>query len=106
MEITEIKNIVNSDLPDQYKERALLKVLAKDDDIIPNMLEILKIERETKKDLLTDINLELSRAHLYIERADVKKDDKQFSKSFVLDEIASFYVKYKGRISHCFNRFN
>lgn len=105
MDLKTIKDIVNGNFDDHVTERFILNELSKDEDVIPKMLDILKMERETKKEVLTDINLELSRAHLYIEMAEIKKESKQFTKSFVLDEIAAFYVKYKGHVTHCFNRF-
>jgi hypothetical protein len=64
-------------------------------------------ERTNKKELITDMNLELSRAHIYIDMRPETKVEGQdcFNKGFVLDEIAKFYLRYKGSITHCFNRF-
>ena len=108
MDIKSLKEIVNSDLPDNYKEIQIINLLANDEKIIPEIMKILEQERKNKKELITDMNLELSRAHIYIDMRDEnKKEGKEsFNKNFVIDEIAKFYIKYKGMISHCFNRFN
>lgn len=107
MNIEEIKSIVNSSGSDSIKRALLIQSLANSNDAIPLILEVLNTEREIKKGLILDMNLELSRAHIYIdERPEVKSEEKQrFNKSFINDEIAKFYLKYRGKISHCFSRF-
>lgn len=108
MNIQSIKEIVNSNISDDMKEDLIISVLASDESVIPTMLKILQEERNKKKELIIDMNLELSRAHIYIyDRPETKTEAKQaFNKSFIMDEIAKFYIKYKGVITHCFNRFN
>ena len=107
MNLDEIKEIINSDLPDEIKESQLIESIANDENAVPNIMLMLAFERKTNKNLLMDMNLELSRAHIYI---DMKPEGKQetkdsFNKAFIMDEIAKFYIKYKGKIVHCFNRF-
>lgn len=108
MDIDKIKEIVNSDSSVLLKESQLIEHLSSDKNCIPTLLRILERERSNNKELITDMNLELSRAHIYIDmRAESKSENKEsFNKGFVLDEIAKFYFKYKQVVTHCFNRFN
>lgn len=114
MDIKSITKIVTDPFTnEEQKRRLVISTLAKDDNIISDVLEILKEERVLKNELLIDMNLELSRAHIFIDSfmppvPKLKKGEKgeDFSKSFVLDEIAKFYLKYKSMVRHCFNRFN
>lgn len=108
MNINRIKEIVNAELlPDDIKRSGIIAVLADDKEAIHDVLYILDVERRKAKELILDMNLELSRAHIYIdERPEAPKESKQsFNKGFILDEISKFYIRYKGVISHCFNRF-
>lgn len=108
MDIKKIKEIVSQNLlPDDVKRSLIISVIADDKDAIGDVLQILNHERNTNKELIGDLNLELSRAHIYIDQRpeSVKEAKDCFNKGFILDEISKFYIKYKGRISHCFNRF-
>jgi len=107
MDLQKLKEIINSDIPDKAKESFIIELLANDEKVIPTLMLILESERKTSKDLTMDMNLELSRAHIYIDsRPEIKSESKEsFNKGFILDEIAKFYIKYKGIITHCFNRF-
>ena len=108
MDIKTIKSIANSEQPNDVKEMLIIRVLATDKNVIPMIMDILQAERKSQKELIQDLNLELSRAHIYIDmRPESKKESKEsFDKGFLLDEIAKFYIKYKGKVTHCFNRFN
>ncbi len=108
MDIEKIKQIVSSQISEDFKSQAIIEVLSRDEKVIPLMMDILKSERKSKDELIADMNLELSRAHIYIDmRPEVKSESKDsFNKSFINDEIAKFYIKYKSIIAHCFNRFN
>jgi hypothetical protein len=108
MDIDIIKDIVNAESSYEIKKIQLIQHLASDKDCIPTLLRVLDRERTMNKELITDMNLELSRAHIYIDmRAETKSESKEsFNKGFVLDEIAKFYFKYKQVVTHCFNRFN
>lgn len=108
MDIKKIKKIVESMYSDEDKRYLILRDIALDKNAIPDILNILDAERKTKQELILDMNMELSRAHIYIE--DIKEparvEKSSFNKKFVVDSIAAFYVKYKGIVGHCFNRFN
>lgn len=109
MNIKEIQQIVNSKVRDDIKEILLIKSLSKDKNVITNILKILDEERTAKSELISNMNLELSRAHIYIDlNKEIidKKDKNTFTKSFVLEKITEFYIKYKTTVTHCFNKFN
>ena len=108
MDIDIIKDIVNAESSYEIKKIQLIEHLATSKDCIPTLLRILDRERSNNKELITDMNLELSRAHIYIDmRAESAAERKQdFNKGFILDEIAKFYFKYSKVVTHCFNRFN
>ena len=107
------KIATNPILNDEQKRRGIINAIAQDQTALSDVLEILHEERMLRGQLMTDMNLELSRAHIFIDSfmppiPKLKKGEKteSFNKSFVLDEIAKFYIKYKSMVSHCFNRFN
>lgn len=109
MNLENIKEIVNSSgLSTESKKSLIFRDIAKDKKAIPSILQILNSERGMKDDLITDMNLELSRAHCFIEGIEEPLQDstKRFNKTFVISAIESFYVKYKNMVTHCFNRFN
>lgn len=108
MNIAGIKAIVNSSHPEEVKEQQIIAILAHEKNVIPTILKILERERSEQKELLNDMNLELSRAHSFIEIIPEAKTAKNqtLDKAFVVDNIAGFYYKYRDRVSHCFNRFN
>lgn len=99
MNLKAIKAITTSGLSDEYQSRAILEVLANDPDVIPNILSILEIERETKRELILDSNAELSRALIVL-----KDDNLKWNKSiasdpkWVSDEIIKHYKKWKNVI--------
>lgn len=98
MNLKEIKEVIESGLPQEYQESQILKIISKDQNAFNTIIRLLQYERDRNKSLIEDMNLELSRADVCI--------DEKFAlivdKSFVLDEIGKFYNKYKGIIGHCF----
>lgn len=107
MDLDGIKEIINGNLPEEIKVSQIINLIAEDENVIPTIMLMLASERKTNKNLLMDMNLELSRAHIYIDmKPEGKREAKDnFNKAFILDEITKFYIKYKGKIVHCFNRF-
>lgn len=100
MNLERIKEIINSEISNGDKEFLILKTIAADKRAIPIILEILNHEREQKNEMLTDMNLLLS-------KADVGLDDQKYNKDgFMQKEIAAFYKKYKNKIGHCFKNYN
>ncbi len=102
-----LKSILNSNLSEELKEQQIINVLSNDKKVIPLIMKILDAERKSNSELITDMNLELARAHIYIDMRPESKDESKdsFNKGFILDEISKFYIKYKGFVTHCFNRF-
>ncbi len=101
MKIDEIKAIVNADLPDDFKRRGILRLMAKDESVIPELLEILNIERKAKKVLLTDMNALLSKSHVALEIATFDKKGLN-GDGFIQREIMEFYLNNKDTVGHCF----
>jgi len=112
MNLEKLKAIIELD-PEEYtedhKQRLLIQYMASEKDIIPKIMESLNWERKSNSELIKDMNLELSRAHTYIDdivfQNPVKESKSQVSKEFITDKIMSFYVKYKDKVTHCFNKF-
>lgn len=103
MDIKAIKEIILSDNPLEIKEHLIINILAKDPKVIPTILKILNNEREGQKELILDMNLELSRADVFIGLNQKKRSD--FDKDFIQGEIQSFYNKHKDSVTHCFNKY-
>lgn len=98
MDLNKIKEIVNSDIPNEYKEYSIVEVLANDENVIPTIMKILDRDREFKKEISQEMNLLLSKAHIGLE------DPKFNGDGFMQKEIIEFYTKYKGvkGVGHCF----
>lgn len=98
MDIQELKTILNSELPDEIKKSEIINCLSKDEQVIPVIMSILEREREFKKELQSEMNLLLSKAHTIIDVPNLNKD------GFVQKEIIKFYTKHKNYIGHCFKK--
>lgn len=114
MDLNKIQKIVNSHTSEDAKKHLILKTIAEDKKAIPMLLEMFNSERHFNNELINDLNLELSRTHIYIEELDKNKRIKQsknktkgllFDTKFVLEKVEEFYTKYSKSIKHCFNRF-
>lgn len=109
MDLDSIKKVVDNQLFDEnQKTQMILHILSKDENAIPYILDILNYERKSKKSLITDMNVELSRADAFIEMsADIRAKGKVisgFNKKFVLDNILEFYRKYRNQITCIFDK--
>lgn len=96
MDIKEIRKIINSELSDEYTEKMIINILAKDEKVIPMVMKILEQERVYKNEVYSEMNLLLSKAHLGLENKKYNSD------GFMQKEIVEFYTKYKGYVGHCF----
>lgn len=92
MNLENIKAIVNSEK--ESWERLLLAEISKDPQAIHLVLFMLDTERNENKELITDLNVLLSKAHLGLKEPKINKD------GFMQQEISDFYKT--GRIGHCF----
>ena len=99
MDIKSIKQIVNSDLPTDYQEEAILSILADDKKVIPYIMEILENERKQSKELILDTNSELSRALLVLNDENLKSNKKVVADpKWVVGEIKKHYHKWQNHI--------
>ena len=96
MNLEKIKAIVNSGHP--LWNELLIMELAKDEDVFNDIMKLLATERKYKKELITDLNLELSRADVHIRHPKLLKENHEF----IVEEIDKFYDKYDGVVGHCF----
>ena len=96
MDIKKIREIVNSELSDEYTEKMIIDVISKDEKVIPMIMKILEEERLYKNEVYSEMNLLLSKAHLGLENKKYNSD------GFMQKEIVEFYTKYKGYVGHCF----
>lgn len=100
MDLNEIKNIIeNKNLSEQHKRSSIISIIAKDKNVIPTILEILKYEREENENLILDQNLELSRVLVLLEDKNLKFNKKVIvDPSFVIKKIKEHYIKWEKRI--------
>lgn len=100
--IKKIKEILNDPIyPDDVKKQLMFEEIAKDKDAIPAILSILSSERRKKKELISEMNLQLSRAHIALEKGKPAKRGLN-SDRFVEKEIEKFYILNHDQIGHCF----
>jgi hypothetical protein len=105
MNIEDIRAIVNNDnLPKQVQKNYILSIIAKDEDAIPLIMEILNFERQEKKELILDSNMELSRALITLQDPNIGKDKPKpyIELAFVVGEIKKHYLKWQDKIRCCF----
>lgn len=107
MDLKKLKNILNSDLPEDMQRYLIIKIIADDEKVIPDILDILAYERKAKKKLIEDFNLNLSRAHIGLEKATYKKGALN-SDHFIEKEIEAFFHKYKDHkgVGHLFKKLD
>jgi len=96
MNLDVIKQIVTGSYSDREKRALILQTLSEDESVIPDLLDILAFERKGRKELIQELNFQLSRAHTIIIAPELNKD------KFVHKEIVDFYKKNKDKASHCF----
>ncbi len=102
MNFKKLKEALDQELlPDGAKRHLVLQILSEDEKLIPDLLQILQFERERKSKLLTEMNFQLSRAHLGLEYATFKKKGVNGDR-FMEKEITKFYIDHEDEIGHCF----
>lgn len=99
MNIKAIKEVVNSPIPDENKEYLITQILSQDRKLIPILLDMLNHERNQQKELIDDLNVEVSRYHSSIK--DIRFLKKQIP--FYNQETKKLYEKWKGYIGPLFN---
>lgn len=83
-------------MPEANKRAVILDIISSDMDALKDMMSILHFERERKRQLISEMNLQLSRADVCIQEPKIAK------REFVLTEIDKFYTENKDQIGHCF----
>lgn len=100
MDVKKIKEIVNLDISDEQKERYILAIIADDKKAIPDILNILNIEREKREELILDSNAELSRALIILKDDNLRYNSKKIiaDPKWVVGEIVRHYQKWSGYV--------
>jgi hypothetical protein len=97
MDIKAIKDIVNNEMfLENVKEHLIIKTLSQDPNVYHLLMKLIDEERKAKRELMVDMNLYLSKAHVALRNPKINKDH------FIDDEIDEFYVKHVNEIGHCF----
>lgn len=105
MDLKKIKLILDQEeIPTKAKEAYIIQVLAEDTEALPLMFKILHEERVAKNEMLNDLNIELGKAHIYVNDTKTTGQKRTLSRELVLEHIANFYKKYKGKLEHHFTR--
>ena len=100
MDIKKIREIINLNLSDELTENYLIAIISDDKKVIPVILELLNSERELKEKLLSDTNVELSRALVVLQDKNLKYNKKIIADpSWVVGEIIKHYKKWKDYIT-------
>ena len=99
MNIELIRKAVNSGADEKMIEFLIIQILAQDENVIPTIMDMLAAERNSKKDLIVEMNFQLSRADTGLDNKDLNDDD------FMQKEIKEFYAKFKDHVGHCFKDY-
>lgn len=95
MNLNKIKEIIEMPLISEAdKKNLILNEISKSDDVIPTILMILNSERERNNELVSTMNLLLSKADVGLKEPKLNED------GFMQKEISEFYDK--AEIKHCF----
>jgi hypothetical protein len=105
MDLKGLKEILNGGYPDDMKRQLVIKILADDEQVIPDILNILEYERKRKKKLVEEMNFQLSRAHIGLEKSKFAKTGLN-GDHFIEKEIGIFYHKFKDQVGHCFKKLD
>lgn len=105
MDIEKIKAVVNSSMPDSLQRQMIIRIIADDNQAIPDILDLLANERKNSKKLIQEYNLYLSKAHLGLINATYKKGELN-SDHFIDKEIEAFFHKFKNYkdVGHLFKK--
>lgn len=99
MNIKAIREIVAMPIPDSVASHKIIEVLAKDEHVIPILMQILDQERRETKNLVNESNAELSRALVTLEDPHIGQKGKAYIEiGFVIGEIKKHYRKWQERI--------
>ena len=99
MDIKKLRGIINLPIPDDKIEKYIISFIAEDKEAIPNILHILSAERASNSELISDMNLELSRALIVLKDKNIKYNKNIITDPvWVISEIINHYRKWKDHI--------
>ena len=99
MNIKMIRDLLNTpDVDDYVKEQALLVILSKDPEAIPNMLTILNEERKRNRDILLDTNVIVGITTATLKQKGIKAPKKGSSPLWAIEQVKDHYRKWRGFI--------
>lgn len=100
MDVDKIKLVVNNPiLSKDQQEQLIINILSEDKDILPTLLSILHVERQQQKEIIVDLNAEVSRYHIHINDPKLLKKNREF----LNEQTGMIYKKWKAFIRPCFN---
>lgn len=86
-------------LPEEQGKQYIVDYLSNDESIISNMLMLIEAERRNKKELIEDMNLNLTRnttGLMFPEICPVGSPEKQ--RQFYINETHKFYKRYEDQV--------
>lgn len=101
--------LANPLMDDEAKTYNILALIAHDKNSIPFIMDMLQHERKESRQLILDMNLELSRTHFYLDQHALENPDNKkqsLNKAWVISKVQEFYAKYKGVIGHVFGYYD
>jgi len=95
MNLNKIKEIIEMPLISEAdKKNLIIGEISKSEDVVPTILMILNAERERKNELVSTMNLLLSKADVGLKEPKLNED------GFMQKEISEFYDT--AEVNHCF----
>ena len=99
MNLNKIKEIIEMPLISEAdKKNLIIDEISKSEDVVPTILMILNAERERKNELVSTMNLLLSKADVGLKEPKLNED------GFIQKEISEFYDT--SEVNHCFKNSN
>jgi len=84
-------------------DNIIMEYVSNDENVIPNVLQILNFERKRKEELLKDTSFELSRALVAFEFYEKNTPTNLKQKKWIVSEIKKHFLKWKEYIRCNFN---
>ena len=99
MNLNKIKEIIEMPLiSEAYKKNIIIDEISKSEEIVSTILMILNAERERKNELVSSMNLILSKEDVGLKEPKLNED------GFIQKEISEFYDT--SEVNHCFKNSN
>lgn len=97
-----VKMFENQDINEKQLKEFIFDYISDEDSIIPNMMEILQKERNTKSSMLNEMNIELSRSLCGYEDFNSQKKEHKNRREFIVKGIREYYIKWQNYIKATF----